>query len=349
MSLKSRDKEAGLIRDANVACAVGRLLLGEMVSWQEFLAPDLTDYAGLPRKQLKSGKYDIQTNLQSRIDGFCKSNFPKMNRNKLIKLYGELKSYRRLEIPYLEFCEKYSPINNFHERGYPEHSTVCISLWGLQYRFPEHDFSNDMVISLGQLTESDTELEKYRELEHEKIKSDKDVVSSLIRQVESSKRQVMQTSFSLLECYLNGLAWIFYTKENQLELSKRKAELLKDASNVNLRDKVRKYPKIIFEKELEEKTYQFVLNEAKQYRDSLMHPSPFTAPEKFGGYDKLEKLYNLDKEIIVKTVFGVIDIVEEIEKMKGQNTPVPIWLPEVKTAANKALHPTKNRDAVFVG
>lgn len=333
--MKGRDKEASLIRDANVACAVGRLLLGEMASWQEFLDPDLIDYTRLPRKQLKSGKYDIQTNLQRRIDGFCKSNFPEMNRIKLVKLYEKLKAYRRLEIPYLNFIEKYSTINNFHERGYPVHSTVCVSLWGLQYRFPEHDFSNDMVIALGQLASADAELENYRELEHQEIKIDKELVAGIIRKIESSKRQIMQTSFSLLECYLNGLAWEFYAKENKAPLSKKKTELLKDASNVNLRDKVRKYPQTIFGKELKEKIYQFVLDEAKQYRDSLMHPSPFSAPEKFGGYDKLEKLYNLDKEIIVKTVFGVIDIVEEIEKMKGLNTPIPIWFPEVKTAANK--------------
>lgn len=347
MSAKGRDKEASLIRDANLASAVGRLLLGEISSWQEFLEPDSIDYAELPRRQLKSGKLDIQRSLQGRIDGFCKSNFKSMTRDKLVKLYGVLKAHGRLEIPYLEFCRTYSPINNFQKSGYPEHSTVCISLWGMQYRFPEHDFSNDMVVALSQLSEADADLEKYKGKEHNKLKRDKDLISGLIRKVESSKRQVMQTSFSLLECYLNGLAWSFYNKVDKSELSQRKTDLLKDTSNVNLRDKVMKYPKSIFGKELNESTYKFILDEAKPYRDSLMHPSPFSAPEKFGGYDKLEKLYNLDEDIVLKTVFGVIKIAEEIEKMKGQSAPVPIWLPEVKTAANKALHPTKNRDAVF--
>ncbi len=349
MSAKGRDKEASLIRDANLACAVGKLLLGEMSSWQEFLEPDLVNYSELPRKQLKSGKLDIQKSLQGRIDGFCKSNFQKMTSDKLVRLYGKLKAYRRLEIPYLEFCKTYSPINNFQKTGYPEHSTVCISLWGMQYRFPEHDFANDIVIALEQLFESGSELKKYQEQEHNKLKRDKELISGLIRKIESAKRQIMQTSFSLLECYLNGLAWSFYNKVNESGLSQRKTDLLKDTSNVNLRDKVRKYPGAIFGKELNEGIYRFILDEAKPYRDSLMHPSPFSAPEKFGGYDKLEKLYNLDEDIVVKTVFGVIGIVEEAEKMKGENTPVPAWLPEVKAAANKALHPTKNRDAVFVG
>ena len=219
----------------------------------------------------------------------------------------------------------------------------------MQYRFPEHDFSNDMVFALNQFSEADSELENYEEQEHQELKRDKDSISSLIRKIESSKRQIMQTSFSLLECYLNGLAWSFFNRANKSEVSQRKTDLLKDASNVSLRDKVKKYPISIFGKELKENVYKFVMDEAKPYRDSLMHPSPFSAPEKFGGYDKLEKLYNLDKDIISKTTFGVIEIVEEIEKMKGERTPVPIWLPEVKAAANKTLHPTKNRDAVFVG
>ncbi|QNI64699.1 hypothetical protein [Synechococcus sp. A15-44] len=332
-----------------MASAAGRLLLGEISSWNDFLEPDLIDYASLPRRQLKSGKNDIQKNLQRKIDRFCKSNFKSMTRDKLVLLYEELKAHRRLEIPYIEFSKKYSPINNFKTRGYPEHSTICISLWGMQYRFPEHDFSNDMIYALNQFFEADSELATYEEKEHQELKRDKDSISSLIRKIDSSKRQIMQTSFSLLECYLNGLAWSFFNRENKPALSKRKTDLLKDTSNVSLRDKIKKYPSAIFGKELKEDIYRFVIDEAKPYRDSLMHPSPFSAPEKFGGYDKLEKLYNLDKDIVNKTTFGVIEIIEEIEKMKGQNMPAPIWLPKLKAAANKTLHPTQNRDAVFVG
>jgi hypothetical protein len=34
--------------------------------------------------------------------------------------------------------------------------------------------------------------------------------------------------------------------------------------------------------------------EVKHVRDSLMHPSPFSQPEKYGGRDKLAMIYNLD-------------------------------------------------------
>ena len=337
MKTKGRDKEASIIRSANLACAAGRLLLGEITTWKEFLEPETVDYSSLPRKQLKSGKFDVQKNLNDRIDSFCKSNFSNMTQSKLVSLYEELKAHRSLEIPYTEFQEKYSPVKGFYEKGYPDHSTVCISLWGLQYRFPEHDFSNDMIIAIEQLIMADKELDEHREKQHTQLVKAKDNLSSLIRKTESAKRQIMQTAFSLLECYLNGLAWSYFQKNNE-GLSKRKLNTLQDTSNVTLRDKIRRYPSIIFNEELDESIYQFLMDEAKKIRDSLMHPSPFSAPEKFGGYDKLEKIYNLDIGTISKLVTGVIEVIEKIESMKGKTTPIPIWLPEIKTAANNLLH-----------
>lgn len=339
MKTKGRDKEALIIRNANLAYAAGRLLLGEISTWQEFLEPDTVDYSSLPRKQLKSGKFDVQKSLKYRIKDFCKSNFSSMTLEKLVSLYEELKAHRKLEIPYTEFRDKYSSIKRFYEQGYPEHSTVCVSLWGLQYRFPEHDFSNDMIIAIEQLIKGDKELDEYREKQHCQLSKEKKNLAELIRKTESAKRQIMQTAFSLLECYLNGLAWSYF-HTNSAELSNRKANTLQDTSNVTLRDKIRKYPSIIFEEEIDERSYQFLIDEAKQFRDSLMHPSPFSAPERFGGYDKLEKLYNLDIETITKSVKGVIEVIEKIELMKGEAAPIPIWLPAIKTAANQLFHRT---------
>lgn len=339
MKTTGRDKEASIIRNANLASAAGRLLLGEISTWQEFLEPETVDYSSLPRKQLKSGKFDVQKNLKDRIDSFCKSNFFNMTQMKLVSLYEELKTHRNLEIPYTEFRDKYSPVKGFYEKGYPEHSTVCISLWGLQYRFPEHDFSNDMIIAIEQLIKADKELYEYRAKQHTQLVKEKHNLIDLIRKTEAAKRQIMQTAFSLLECYLNGLAWSYFKKNNE-GLSKRKLNTLQDTSNVTLRDKIRRYPSIIFNEEIDESIYKFLLDEAKQFRDSLMHPSPFSAPEKFGGYDKLEKLYNLDIDTISESVKGVIDVIEKIESMRGKTAPIPIWLPEIKTAANNLFQQT---------
>ena len=113
MKIKGRDKEALIIRNANLACAAGRLLLGEISTWQDFLQTETVDYSSLPRKQLKSGKFDVKKNLKNRIDGFCKSNFSSMTQMKLVSLYEELKAHRNLEIPYTEFGILHFPVNTF--------------------------------------------------------------------------------------------------------------------------------------------------------------------------------------------------------------------------------------------
>lgn len=120
-------------------------------------------------------------------------------------------------------------------------------------------------------------------------------------------------------------------------MSKRKVNTLQDSLNLTLRDKIRKYPSIIFGKEIDEENYQFLLDEAKKFRDSLMHPSPFSAPEKFGGYDKLEKLYNLKIETVYRSISEVIGLIDNIESLKGRNQPIPIWLPGIKKATNDLL------------
>ncbi|MFO7899458.1 MAG: hypothetical protein R6V58_10425, partial [Planctomycetota bacterium] len=61
--LSGREKEVAAIREANRAAAVGRLMLGELKDWHEFIAADSADLAKLPRRQLKSGKADVRRRL----------------------------------------------------------------------------------------------------------------------------------------------------------------------------------------------------------------------------------------------------------------------------------------------
>jgi hypothetical protein len=95
----------------------------------------------------------------------------------------------------------YFKLKRFHEEGYPEHSTVCISLWGLQYRFPEHDFSNDMVLAIERLIEADEELDNYRELNHGQLPENKNQLADLFRKSESSKRQAMHLLIEYREAW----------------------------------------------------------------------------------------------------------------------------------------------------
>lgn len=61
--ITGRENEARLLKRANRAAAVGRLMLGKIQNWEEFLQSDSVDYENLPRRQLKSGKSDISNTI----------------------------------------------------------------------------------------------------------------------------------------------------------------------------------------------------------------------------------------------------------------------------------------------
>jgi len=73
--LKGRNREAFAIQMADKLSAIGRLMLGEIGSWEEFQKPATMDYASLPRKQLKAGHADVRKRLLREIDTFYSQNF----------------------------------------------------------------------------------------------------------------------------------------------------------------------------------------------------------------------------------------------------------------------------------
>ena len=72
---------------------VGRLLLGEVRDWSEFLEPEVDDLANLPRRQLKSGKADVRGRLSHELMRFCDKNFVGMNVARLSEMYEEIKAF----------------------------------------------------------------------------------------------------------------------------------------------------------------------------------------------------------------------------------------------------------------
>lgn len=303
---KGRKAEIARIRKANRAAAVGRLMLGDFSDWHEFLEADTEDLESLPRRQLKSGAADVKKHVSKEVKKFCARNFENLSEDNLDQLYEEIKAHRGIEIPLQEFEDKYSKIHLPVLKGYPAHSTVVISLWGLQFKFPEDYLAKDVYEALSTAISANEELQKYRKASHRKIIKSKDTISALTRKESHAVRSVLLSCFNLVESYLNGLAWNFAKNEDDFnQLSNRQKKLIQDISQTKLRDKILKYPTIISGRTLWDENDDVVstfLEIFKPFRDSLVHPSPFSAPEKFGGYDKLSKFYRIDLGIALLTV-----------------------------------------------
>lgn len=341
--LSGREREAKMIRQANRAAAVGRLMLGEFNSWQEFLGADVLDLENLPRRQLKSGKTDVKRRLSSEIRSFCTKNFRGMTENKLSLLYEDIKAFRGLETPLKNFEEKYARVNSKVLKGNPAHLTISISLWGLKFRFPEDELSKNLVVALQLIVQAQEELEKYRKSKHRELEKNREQIAFFMRQKTFGAHSAILYSFNLMEAYLNGLAWDYLNSHAISALSNRKKKLLEDAFSVSIREKLEKYPRIIAEKELwdvqeNKETLNAFLDVIKPFRDSLVHPSPFSAPEKFGGYDKLRLLYRIDFDTGLLTANLLVLLVEVIHShIYIEVDNLPEWFTDLKQEVEKAL------------
>jgi hypothetical protein len=304
-------------------------MLGQMSGWHEFLDADSLDLASLPRRQLKSGAADAKKRMSPEIKRFCSINFENMTEAKLSQLYEEIKAHRGIEFPLKEFEQEYSKVLPRVITGFPPHCTVVFSLWGLQIKFPEDILCKDIYEAINTAHEADAERIKYRQ-----DCAKKDKFAKLERKRDYAARSCILSCFNLVEAYLNGIAWDFAQDENSFaSLSKRQQKLISDSGHVTLRYKILKYPAIVSGQSLWDETDDTVaafLEVFKPFRDSLVHPSPFSAPEKFGGYDKLKKIYLFG---YVQAHLGVkitVDLIVRIHRhINGDSVGHPVWLDEI--------------------
>ena len=330
-SLTGKCKDIERIRIANRATTVGRLMLGEIKSWEEFLRADTAELESIPRRILKSGVYDVKKNVSKEIKKFCSRNFEGLTEQKLNLLYEEIKAKRGLEIPLIDFEREYALPKKDILKDAPPHCTVVFSLWGLQFRFPEDYLTKDIVEALREAIDSDMELKNYQSSAHSSHLLKRDDIAALIRKGEHAKRSCLISCFNLIESYLNGIAWDFAQNQDNLDkLSNKDKKRILDSGQINLREKLLKYPRIITQERLwsesDEPIKEF-LELFKPFRDSLVHPSPFSAPDKFGGYNKLRLFYGLNTGIVMLTAKTITEIIIQIDKhINGSISNLPDWL-----------------------
>ena len=134
-----------------------------------------------------------------------------------------------------------------------------------------------------------------------------------------------------LQCVYQPQKWKFLYNQDISILSKNKQKILTEAQQ-SILDKLVKIPPIVTNKSpgpLEQsldplKTFKETI---KPFRDSIVHASPFAAPERFGGYEKLSKIYELNSETVKQAVNITLDIIGKIHKFIGGNDFLPQWIP----------------------
>lgn len=334
--LVGRDRDIQALQRSQRAAAVGRLMLGEIKDWKEFLSPETEDFSRFKRRDLKSDRKRFQSGLSRGIRKFCDKNFNGMTEAKLEKLFLKVKERRGLEIPLSEFQVEFAPLRPETLSGAPIHCTVVISLWGLKMMYPEDFLSKDIIEAISQIREAREILAPFEKRSHSSNSAQKEEISRALSRQRFASRSCFLACFNLVEAALNGLAWDFAQNDARMaSLSKKKQAVIEDG---NFRDKLIKYPEIISGKPLwdegDERVRSF-LDVVKTHRDALVHASPFSRPERFGGLNKLEHVYRIDEKIALDAASStVLLLVSLLQHIKGTDLPVPPWLEELASEAS---------------
>jgi hypothetical protein len=327
-----REKEVSAIVAHDRGVEVANLLMGKLNGPMRPIFPD--KYLSLPRRQLRSGKASTQDGRAEELEDFCQRNFGTRESERLARLYEPLyASGSTLRLPLKEFATLIGQPQEGVLRGAPRHSTICISLWGLQTEYPEMHLVRDMAVALNAAIGLDVEIKQHEGTPWAKVKqSDMRIhVAELTTRASFYRRMCILACFNLVEAYINSTAWDFVNSHDVSGLSKNKHDLL-TSGQASILEKLVKVPEIVAatspgplapEKD-PLKTFKETI---KPFRDSIVHASPFSAPARFGGYDKLSKIYELKLQMVCDTVDLTVDIIRRIHQFLGGRGDFPHWLP----------------------
>lgn len=329
-----RKREAAEIVRYKRAAAVGQLLLGELDGPLEPIFVE--QYLDRPRKDLKAEREAIRIRLRGEIAKFCRNNFEDIRPEDLAKLYKPLlKRGSVWYLPLTAFLRNFGSFRTGVLKGAPLHATIHISPWGLQTDFPEHHLMRDLAVSFNDVIEiEEHRLTSYRTKtwREKKVQKTKAEIADLIRRSETNQRTCVLSCFNLIEAYINGLAWDYVQTHDISELSKKNQNLLAESERpVNIIDKLVKRPRLIAEQDpgplhQTRDPLKSFIEVIKPYRDAIVHASPFAAPEKFGNYDKLSKIYDLNLSTVRRAVDITIAVIGEIHRFVGGDGDLPVWV-----------------------
>lgn len=327
-----RQREVAAIVAHDRAVEVANLLMGKLNGPMRRIFPD--EYLSMPRRQLVSGKASLRDGRAQDLDEFYQRNFGTGDSRGLAGLYERLYEHgSELRLPLREFADLIGQPQQGVLRGAPRHSTVAISPWGLQTDYPEMHLARDMAVSFNSVIALHAEISQHDGIPWGTAKQ-ADVhgrIAHLQTCAAFNRRMCVLSCFNLLEAYINGVAFDFTDSRDISALSRNKQDLL-TSGQASILEKLVKVPEIVSGRNhgpltLDHDPLKTLKDVIKPFRDSIVHASPFSAPARFGGYDKLSKIYQLTLETVSTTVELTVDAIGRIHGFLGGEGDLPRWMP----------------------
>ena len=299
------------------AMVAARLLLGDFDDWGAFQQERETASKIINRRIARSVSAQIgrkYKKLSLETWGFLSENFLRCDYKDLSILCDAIPVgigiYERLD----EFESHFFPLADKVKSRFPFYAHVSISLYGLQFEFPEHHFLQDLDSSIKELTKVRTALSEYKNT-RKITKEQRDSVGEIISRDKFLSRIIISASFSLLESFLSGLFFTALQKENIgsvscdedfLNFSRRK-------ESASLRHRLDKVVTFLSngKKSINHEPFISFIEEGKRYRDAIHHTTPFERKEIEAG-GRLLSLYKIDGDTALQIALHSLDAILEI-------------------------------------
>jgi hypothetical protein len=287
------------------AMVVARLLKGDFNNWHAFekereIASQICNHQMARRVSAQIGKR--YQDLRRETQGFISENFEDSDYGDLAKLCDAVPIgigfYQRID----DFEKDFFRLAEKIKCRVPIYTHVSISIWGLQFEFPEHHFLRDLESGFADLEEIKSRLEKFetREVEpklhHEEIRD-------LVGRERFLSRSVISAAFSLVEAFLSGLFFVAACTKSfaLLKCDETFQDYAKTKESAPLKERLDRMVKFVSsgQESGNNEPFNCFIEIAKRYRDAIHHTTPFGRKDVESG-GRLIALYEINSDIALK-------------------------------------------------
>lgn len=296
------------------AMVLSRLLMGDFDAWEDFEQERERATQIVNRQIARSVSARIgrsYKDLSTETESFISENFERCDYSDLARLCDVIPIRSGLYMRFDKFSNNFVPLAKHVRDRFPVHAHVSISLYGLQFEFPEHHFLKDLDVSFDQLADVRSRLAKLPpdQTAHKARRSD---VADLVSRDKFLSRSIISASFSLVEAFLSG---IFYTaietgSFGQITCSKEFQSYASRNESAPLKKRLHETVKFASagNETGDDEPFKDLIEFGKKYRDAIHHTTPFRRKDIEEG-SRLTALYEINRDVALRIAlrsFGVV-------------------------------------------
>lgn len=301
------------------ALVAARLLMGDFDDWWHFQKEREAASKIVNRRAARSVSSQMGRSygdLSVETQRFISNNFSRCDYGDLAKLCDAVQIghgiYQRLD----EFEASFFPLAEQIRRRFPFHAHVSISLYGLQFEFPEHHFMRDMERGLTDLAETQSRIGEIRECGRV-LKEQRAKVREIVGYEKFLSRSTISASFSLVEAFLSGLFFtaVHTNRIGDLQCDEEFLRYAQSKESAPLKNRLDKVLQFVSGGQLNGAAEPFssFIDYGKGYRDAIHHTTPFQRRDVQSG-GRLLMLYEIRSDVAVKCALYSSSAVLEISR-----------------------------------